>query len=277
MKASISLAVTVSGMPQIMFAGNLEEHAILLAQMGYDGLELFIPQPQAADIAAIEKVLRNTGLGAAMLAAQGDIMADGLFLNDPDPARLEELLERSRRHLEWSARLSARPNIGFIRGMLPKEDQKARRESLLRMAEGVRRYCALAASMGVQVLLEPICRYEINSLNTVPQSLDLYDLAGRPANLGLLLDLFHMNIEDASLCGAVALAGPRISHVHFVDNTRGVPGSGCLPLGEVVAVLAAVGYQGYLGIEAIPGPDPEAEARSGLQVLRNLVASHAYV
>jgi sugar phosphate isomerase/epimerase len=273
MKASISLAVSISDMPQIMFAGNLEKHASMLAHMGYDGLDLFIPDPQTADIAAIEKVLCDTGLGVAMLAAHGDIMADGLFLNDATPANVEKLLERSRRHLEWSARLAARPNIGFIRGRLPQGDHETRRKSLLRMADGVRRYCELAAGMGVAVLLEPICRYEINSANTVHQALDLYELAERPANLSLLLDLFHMNIEDSSLCGSVAKAGALTGHVHFVENTRGVPGSGCLPLGDVVAVLQAAGYTGYLGVEAIPGPDPEAEALRGLHMVRHLVAA----
>ena len=91
-----------------------------------------------------------------------------------------------------------------------------------------------------------------------------------PANLGLLLDLFHMNIEEASVCGAICRAGSLVRHVHFVDNTRAVPGMGCMALPDVVACLKAVGYEGFLGIEAIPGSDPEGEARSGLAFTRAL-------
>lgn len=56
----------------------------------------------------------------------------------------------------------------------------------------------------------------------------------------------------------------------FVDNTRAVPGMGCMALPDVVACLKAVGYEGFLGIEAIPGSDPEGEARSGLAFTRAL-------
>lgn len=122
------------------------------------------------------------------------------------------------------------------------------------MADGLAAYCQLAASFGVDVLLEPICRYEIDSIHTTDQAIDLCESAGKPANLGLLLDLFHMNIEEASVCGAICRAGSLVRHVHFVDNTRAVPGMGCMALPDVVACLKAVGYEGFLGIEAIPDP-----------------------
>ena len=59
--------------------------------------------------------------------------------------------------------------------------------------------------------------------------------------------------------------------MHFVDNTRAVPGMGCLNLQDVVACLKAVGYAGFLGIEAVPGPDPEEKARRGLAFTRTLL------
>lgn len=159
--------------------------------------------------------------------------------------------ERSKYHLEQCAVLGAMPNIGFIRGWHRNDPG-----SLPRMADGLAAYCQLAASFGVDVLLEPICRYEIDSIHTTDQAIDLCERAGKPANLGLLLDLFHMNIEEASVCGAICRAGSLVRHVHFVDNTRAVPGMGCMALSDVVACLKAVGYEGFLGIEAIPGSDP---------------------
>ena len=272
MKISISYSLTASSMPQIMFSGDLDRRAAILAEMGYDGLDLFIPQPKEANGAAIARSLEKNGLGVSMLAAAGDIMADGLFLNTEYPAELDKLLERAQFHLELCALLGAMPNIGFIRGKHPAgNDPKAKSASLARMAEGTRRYCDLARGFGVEVLLEPICRYEINSINTTAQGLELIHLAGNPANLGLLLDLFHMNIEEQSLCAALVHAGTRIRHVHFVDNTRAVPGRGCLPLADIVGILRGLDYQGYLGLEAIPGDCPEAEARSGLEWTKRLI------
>ena len=90
-------------------------------------------------------------------------------------------------------------------------------------------YCQLAASFGVDVLLEPICRYEIDSIHTTDQAIDLSrERAGKPANLGLLLDLFHMNIEEASVRAEPSAAPGRLCGAsELVDNTRAVPGMGC--------------------------------------------------
>ena len=75
--------------------------------------------------------------------------------------------------------------------------------------------CIRDRSFGVDVLLEPICRYEIDSIHTTDQAIDLCERAGKPANLGLLLDLFHMNIEEASVCGAICLS---LIHIFAVSE-----------------------------------------------------------
>ncbi len=269
MRISISVADRPSAMPQIMFAGDVGAICANLAAMGYDGVDLFFPDPAAADVAAARKALKANGLAVTMLAAQGDLMADGLFLNLPD--RLPRLLEASRRHLAVCAELGAMPNVGFLRGQ-HKAVPGGREESLKYMAEGLHAYCALAADYGVRVLLEPINRYEIDSVPTVDAALALCRQAGDPANLCLLLDIFHMNIEESSLAAAIARARGRIGHVHFVENTRAVPGMGCLDLGSLAECLGAAGYDGFLGIEAIPGRRPEEEARQGLATVRALLA-----
>lgn len=267
MNISISVAATPSSMPQIMFCGGLDRDIPLLAEMGFDGIDLFFPEPHVIDAAGVRKLLDKNGIRATMLASQGDLMADGLFLNEP--ARRDELLERSKYHLEQCAVLNAMPNVGFLRGR-----HNGRKDSLYCMAEGLAAYCELASTMGITVLLEPICRYEIDSILTVDQALELWKMAGSPNNLKLLLDLFHMNMEEASLCGAIHTAAGIIGHVHFVENTRAVPGLGCQALGDMVNCLRQTGYDGFLGLEAVPGADPETEARMGLAYTKSLLYGH---
>ncbi len=263
MKTSISVAVGKSAMPQIMFSGDPRKSLSTVAELGFDGVDLFFPDPLGTDVSKIRRLLDDLNLKATMLAAQGDLMADGLFLNGTDT--LPALLERSKHHLEQCRILDAMPNVGFIRGRHGQDG-----DSRARMAEGLARYCELAAGFGVDVLLEPICRYEIDSVLTVRQGIELWQAAGQPANMGLLLDMFHMNIEESSVCGAVCAAGSLTKHVHFVDNTRAVPGRGCLPLKDIYACLKGVGYDGFLGIEAISGADPVGEARDGLHFVQAL-------
>ena len=264
MKISISVASSPSSMAHIMFSGVLDRTFALLASLGYDGVDLFFPSPRDVNAGEVKKLLDLNGLQAAMLASQGDLMADGLFLNEP--ARLPELLERSRYHLEQCAILGAMPNVGFLRGA-----HKGRPESLRNMAEGLAAYCRLAATMGVRVLLEPICRYEIDSIPTAGKALELWRMAGSPENLFLLLDLFHMNIEERSMGGAILASQGRIGHVHFVENTRGMPGLGCQNFGEILGCLRRAGYGGFLGFEAISQGDPEREAKNAISYVRALL------
>ena len=272
MKVSISVADRPGRMPQIMFAGDLAPICARLAALGFDGIDLFFPEPARADAAAARAALTATGLKAVMLSAQGDLMAEGLYLNRPGV--LPQLLEGSRRHLGMCAELGTRSIVGFFRGQ-HKDAPGGREESLKRMAEGLSAYCGLAETFGVGVLLEPINRYEMDSIHTVAEALDLRERAGAPANLAILPDVFHMHIEESSLAGAIARAAGHIGHVHFVDNTRAVPGLGGLALGGLAECLGVAGYDGFLGMEAVPGAEPEAEARAGLATVRAMLSRPA--
>ena len=269
MRISISAADRQSAMPQIKFTGDVAAICAKVAPMGYEGLDLFFPKPSETDVAAVRRALEANGLQVTMLGAHADLMAQGLFLNRH--ATLPRLLEESRSHLAICAELKGMPNVGFFRGQ-HKDVPGGREESLKYMAEGLHAYCELAASYGVTVLLENINRYEIDSIHTVAHAMDLLERAGAPANLRLLVDVFHMNIEESSLSAAIARGGDRIGHVHFVDNTRAVPGFGCLDLDSLAECLGVAGYEGFLGLEAIPGDRPEEEAREGLAAVRAMLA-----
>ena len=79
MNISISVAATPCAMPQIMFAGDLEARCALLAGLGYDGIDMFFPDPQGTDARTAKAALDRNGLRATMLAAQGDLMALSLI------------------------------------------------------------------------------------------------------------------------------------------------------------------------------------------------------
>ena len=76
---------------------------------------------------------------------------------------------------------------------------------LRRVADGLRPVAELAAERGVRLAIEPLNRYETSLINTVEQGIELLEAADHPA-CGLLLDSFHMNIEEKD---PAAAAGPR--------------------------------------------------------------------
>ena len=99
-------------------------------------------------------------------------------------------------------------------------------------------------------------RYESHLVNTVAQALAVVEVADSPA-LGVLLDTYHMNIEEADLPGAIREAGSRLLLFHVADSNRRAPGRGHIPFPELLAALEGIGYRGPLIVECTaPGPDP---------------------
>ena len=109
-------------------------------------------------------------------------------------------------------------------------------------AESLRQVADYAGERGVRLALEPLNRFETDLVNTVEQGLDLCHQTGRD-NVGLMLDTFHMNIEEKSISAAMALAGDRLFHMQVAENDRGTPGRGHVPWEEVLGALDAAGLQ----------------------------------
>ena len=131
-----------------------------------------------------------------------------------------------------------------------------RAERIDRMSERLSRLAAFAAPYGITLCIEPLNRYEADLLNTTAQALDVVKSIDHP-NCSLLLDTFHMNIEEASVGEALRAAGPWLRHLHANESHRGAPGEGRIDWSEVAAALRDVGYDGALVIESFDAADPE--------------------
>jgi D-psicose/D-tagatose/L-ribulose 3-epimerase len=143
-----------------------------------------------------------------------------------------------------------------------------KRPHLERSARAMREICRRAADLGIQINLEILNRYENYLLNTVAEGLEYLEAAGC-GNLGLLLDTFHMNIEEETLPGAIRAAGGKLGHFHIGEANRDVPGpGGHIPWPEVFAALGDVGYAGIIEFEPFVANGTEIAAN--IHLWRNL-------
>ena len=101
------------------------------------------------------------------------------------------------------------------------------------------------------------------------EGLDLLDQVGA-GNVGLLLDTFHMNIEEPVIEDSIRACGERIFHFHVADSNRWYPGAGHLDFKSILNALFATGYQGFVSGEFMPKPDPDTSARLSIVHLRQL-------
>lgn len=120
---------------------------------------------------------------------------------------------------------------------------------LERSAESMREICNTASDNGVRISLEILNRYESFLLNTAAEGVAYVERVGCD-NLGLLLDTFHMNIEEDTLPGAIETAGRLLTHFHVGEANRDVPGPhGHIDWPAVFAALRRVGYAGIVEFE----------------------------
>jgi sugar phosphate isomerase/epimerase len=157
--------------------------------------------------------------------------------------------------------------IGLLRGIVkPGVDHEQAMEWLI---EALQDCAAAAAPYRVRLALEPINRYETTLVNTVAQGLALIERV-EADNFGLLLDTFHMNIEEPSIEESIRACGDRIFHFHVADSNRWYPGAGHLDFRRILEALFATGYDGYISGEFMPQPEADTSAREAIAYLRKV-------
>jgi sugar phosphate isomerase/epimerase len=137
------------------------------------------------------------------------------------------------------------------------------------LVEAIQACSAAAEGTSVRFALEPMNRYETDLVHTTAEGLDLVERVGSD-RFGLLLDTFHMNIEEPDITASMRSCGDRLFHVHVADSNRWHPGAGHLDFAAVVDCLESMGYQGFVSGEFMPRPDADTAARNAIAFLRRL-------
>lgn len=115
--------------------------------------------------------------------------------------------------------------------------------------------------------MEVVNRFEQFLLNTCNEAMAYVEAVGSP-NARILLDTFHMNIEEDFIGEAIQKAGDKLGHLHIGENNRMPPGYGHIPWTEVGAALRKINYQGYVVME--PFLMPGGEVGRDIRVFRDM-------
>jgi sugar phosphate isomerase/epimerase len=268
MRTSIVLSTQATRFNAVAYKGDFESNVLKIADLGYDGVELAIRDPNLIDADALLAVTGAHGLDVPAIGTGQAWGEEGLSFTDPEGAVRAAAIQRVRDHIPFAARTGAVIIIGLLRGIVkPGTGQE---QAMAWLVDALQQCSAAAAPHGVRLALEPINRYETSLINSIPDCIDLIGAVGA-ANFGVLADTFHMNIEDASIEGSLRQAGPRLFHVHFADSNRWYPGAGHIDFGAIVETLREIGYTGCISVEAMPMPDADACARESIRTLKRLL------
>jgi sugar phosphate isomerase/epimerase len=214
--------------------------------------------------------IREHGLEVVAVGSGAVPFATGLTLLHREPEQAALARERLHELIVFAAAVGAPlVTIGGFRGRLAASGDGAREE----LVDALRTGAEDAARHGLRLALEPLNRYEADVVNTAEEGLGLVDEVGHGA-LGLLLDTFHVNIEEASWTEPFRrlIEAGKLWHVHIGDNNRLPPGRGLIDFRAIVGALAEAGYQGALSGELLVGDDPDQAAYETVTFLDQLLS-----
>ncbi|MGC3948694.1 MAG: sugar phosphate isomerase/epimerase family protein [Chryseolinea sp.] len=240
-----------------------------IKSMGYDAVEIPIEYPELIDGNKVREALQAEGLTPISCGAFGPTRD----LTHDDPAVHEVCFDYLRRCFELSniigATFVAGPMysaVGKVR-MLPPDGRK---KDWDRAVTNLRRVCKMASDHGMAIALEPLNRFESDMVNTAEDVVRLANDVNHPA-ARVMLDSFHMSLEERNPEEAIVLAGDRLIHMQVSENYRGVPGTGQTPWPLIRRGLERINYNGVVSIESFT---PEVKELAGaVCIWKNLAPS----
>ena len=252
-----------------------------IAAAGYDGVEL-PGEPERWRPGDLRRWLGDHGLAPVALTASCMTPTER-DLAHPDPRIRGVAVDYVRRCLGLAAEIGA-PLVQMLASGEPRLAPLATRDAEWAWSvAGMQAAAREAERVGVAIAVEPLNRYEGYLVTSTAEALAYLDAVASPW-VGMTLDLFHANIEEPSVPGAIRAAGARLWHVQAADTTRRGLGHGHLDLAAVIDALAGIDYRGAIVVEIMaPGPDPfraikdersagilDADIRASLDRLRAL-------
>ena len=236
-------------------------------ELGFDAVELFLPSPQAVDPARLRIVLNDHGLALAAVGTGAGWLRDRLHLTLGDAPSRVRARDFARSMVEFAGAFRAPAIIGAMQGRSSPEVPHF--TALGYLADALEDLGETARPFGVPILLEPMNRYETDLINTLEGGTRLIQsIAG--ANVRLVADLFHMNIEEADSAAAIRSARGWVGHVHLADSNRRAPGAGQIAFAPIAEALHEVGFAGFASVQALPYPDPRFAATQAIHAFRGL-------
>ena len=248
--------------------GDFAKNLSVLSEFGYDGVELSVCRPAELDIASLENEITKRDLEVASIHTAAMGFQDKIWLCHPDDSIRVEALKRLKAAIDMGAHFSADILVGSFRGRLDSSEDRA--QSMIWMRDAFQQAADHAAENGVRVLFEPQAKFSVDFGFTAQDGVAFAEELNSPG-FGIILDTFHMNIEDKSFAKSIFDAREHLYYLQISDSNRLYPGAGHVDFNEIINSLHAIGFTGYLSLQILREPSYEKSAELGIMHLRSLI------
>ena len=250
-----------------VFKKRLCDNLRQVADCGCGYAELHVRAPEMVDAAALRRCCEDNGVRITTISTGMGFAAEGLSLIDDSPAVRDRARGRLEGMIDLAGELGSSVIVGLLRGVIPDFSRYSLYEG--RLTENIILLVDRADKADVNLDIEAISFLQCNYFKTGRQTLDYVRKIGRQ-RLKILLDTFHMNIEERDIPACVAECGDWLRYVHYSDSNRLRPGAGNVDYVGVTRALRDIGFGGFVGLEYIPSGNPSDEFRKTLEYLRSI-------
>lgn len=266
---ALSVVDRIIGGAPYMCQGDFADRIRYAGALGYEGVELNISDPDRLDLPSIRRAVEETGVVITALGTGRVYVNEHISLTDRDEAVRAQAFSRLMTFSRIAASFNAKVIIGCIRGNITAPEDTGRVMDTL--AHALRELESSAPGDGPLFVMEPINRYENNFLcNTADTAAFLRDAGLK--RTGLLMDTFHMNIEDGDLAETIRTYGPSAGYVHIADSNRKYPGLGHTDFPALLRVFREIGYDGPYCAECHADGDLDAGCAAWLAEMKRMLA-----
>lgn len=246
------------------YQGSLEKTFGDLAKLGYDGVELMTIDPDKLSWDDVKATAKDLNLDVDLVCT-GELFGQlGLSFTSPDVGIRKEAIAHVKRIIDFAAFLNARINIGRVRGQylpgVPREQTEAW------AIEAFKEISSYAQPKKVDIALETVTIMQTNFINTMAEGVAMVEKVGFP-NFRMMMDIFHLNLEEKNLYEAIRNYIPHSIHVHLSDNNRRYPGHCGLDFEKIIQIFYDSGYDGSFCTEIMQLPSMEEAATGAIRHL----------
>jgi sugar phosphate isomerase/epimerase len=200
-------------------AGSYMETLALAAELGFDGVEILIGHPETAEIEFLQAAAAETGLEVAAINSGRLYFDYGLGLVSDDSSVRAASRTALLALVRQTTPLKVPINIGVFRGLPAPGNQV---EAFSQLVTLLQETADEIVETGVILVLEPGNQIEFPFIYSSADGIALVKQVNRK-NVALMLDTFHMSIENEIFSDAFAEAMPMLRHIHFLDRHRNPP------------------------------------------------------
>ncbi|WP_027093328.1 sugar phosphate isomerase/epimerase family protein [Cohnella thermotolerans] len=218
-----------------------------LHRFGYDGIEL-AGEPEQLDREEIKRLMERYGLICSSICG---IYKPERDLSSSDRAVRANAIAYVKSCVDLAVDTGAAVVIAVPSPVGKSAPGSSAHEEWNHAAASLREAGEYAASRGIRLAIEALNRFETYLVNKLEVAKKLVEEVS-VSSVGIMADLFHMNIEERNPCQAIRNIADHLVHVHIADNTREAAGLGITDFESVLRTLLEVGYKGPLTMEFLP-------------------------